>query len=50
MLPYDKLGLADAMRSRGSICQEEYRQDGVYYEGIVKVDDLHLYEPYMLEN
>ena len=50
LLPYDKLGLADAMRSRGSICQEEYRQDGVYYEGIVKVDDLHLYEPYMLEN
>ena len=50
LLPYDKLGLADAMRTRGSICQEEYRQDGVYYEGIVKVDDLHLYEPYMLEN
>ena len=49
LLPYDKLGLADAMRTRGSICQEEYRQDGVYYEGIVKVDDLHLYEPYMLE-
>lgn len=49
LLPYDKLGLADAMRSRGSISQEEYRQDGVYYEGIVKVDDLHLYEPYMLE-
>lgn len=49
LLPYDKLGLADAMRNRGSISQEEYRQDGVYYEGIVKVDDLHLYEPYMLE-
>ena len=50
LLPYDKLGLADAMRSRGSISKEEYRQDGVYYEGIVKVDDLHLYEPYMQES
>lgn len=50
LLPYDKLGLADIMRTRGSISAEEYRQNGVYYEGIVKVDDLHLYEPYMLEN
>lgn len=50
LLPYDKLGLADIMRTRGSISAEEYRQNGVYYEGIAKVDDLHLYEPYMLEN
>lgn len=49
LLPYDKLGLADILRSRGSITAEEYRQDGVYYEGIAKVDDLHHFEPYMTE-
>ena len=48
LLPYDKLALADAMRSRGSVAKEEYREDGVYFEGIVKTDDLHLYAPYLL--
>ncbi len=47
LLPYDKLSLAEPMRRRGSVSVEEYRQEGVYFEGIVKNDDLHLYLPYM---
>ena len=50
ILPYDKLGLAEAMRVRGSVAVEDYREDGVYFEGFVKSSDLHLYLPYLLEN
>ena len=49
MLPYDKLGLAEPMRSRGSVTVEDYRENGVYLEGFVKSTDLHLYLPYLLE-
>ena len=48
VLPYDKLGLAEAMRSRGRVDAEDYREDGVYFEGLVKADDLHLYLPYLV--
>lgn len=48
LLPYDKLALAEPMRSRGSVSVEEYRAEGVYFEGIVKSDDLHYYLPYLL--
>ena len=48
LLPYDKLALAEPMRSRGSVSVEEYRPEGVYFEGIVKNDDLHRYLPYLL--
>lgn len=48
LLPYDKLSLADILRSRGSVAEEEYRADGVYYKGTVKIDDLHRFEEYML--
>ena len=41
LLPYDKLGLAAPMRERGSVQVEEYREDGLYLEGIVKTEDLH---------
>ena len=38
LLPYDKLGLAAPMRERGSVQLEEYREDGLYLEGIVKTE------------
>ena len=47
LLPYDKLGLAGPMRQRGSVTAEEYRSDGLYLEGVVKAEDLHLYQPYL---
>lgn len=48
LLPYDKLALADILRSRGSVAEEEYRENGVYYRGTVKIDDLHRFEPYLV--
>ena len=48
LLPYDKLALADILRSRGSVAEEEYREDGVYYRATVKIDDLHRFEPYLV--
>ena len=48
LLPYDKLALADILRSRGSVLAEEYRDTGVYYQGTVKIDDLHRFEPYLV--
>ena len=48
LLPYDQLGLAGPMRQRGSVNVEEYREDSVYLEGIVKASDLYIYEPYLV--
>ena len=48
LLPYDKLGLAAPMRERGSVQLEEYREDGLYLEGIVKTEDLHCFEGYLI--
>ena len=48
LLPYDKLALADVLRSRGSVAAEEYRETGVYYRATVKIDDLHRFEPYLV--
>ncbi len=48
LLPYDKLGLAEAMRSGGSVLIEEYRDAGVYFEGLVKAEDLHIYQNYLV--
>lgn len=50
LLPYDTLSLAELMRSRGSIAEEEYRPEGLYCRGTVRVDDLHKFEPYLLEH
>ena len=50
LLPYDTLSLAELMRSRGSITEEEYRPEGLYCRGTVRVDDLHKFEPYLLEH
>ena len=36
------------MRERGSVLSEEYRPDGLYLEGIVKREDLHIYENYLV--
>ena len=49
LLPYDKLSLAEPMRSRGSVTVEDYREGGVYFEGFVKSTDLYLYLPYLQE-
>ena len=49
LLPYDKLALADLLRTRGSVTAEEYRDGGVYYAATVKIDDLHRFEPYFLD-
>jgi len=48
VLPYDKLALADILRSRGSVTAEEYREDGVFYRATVKIDDLHRFEPFLV--
>ena len=48
LLPYDKLGLAAPMRERGSVQAEEYRENGLYLEGIVKTEDLHCFEGYLV--
>lgn len=48
VLPYDKLALADILRRRGSVAAEEYREDGVYYRGTVKIDDLHRFEEFLV--
>ena len=48
LLPYDALGLAAPMRERGSVLSEEYRPDGLYLEGIVKREDLHIFENYLV--
>ena len=48
LLPYDKLALADILRSRGSVAAEEYREDGVFYRATVKIDDLHRFEPFLV--
>ena len=50
LLPYDTLSLAELMRSRGSIAEEEYCPEGLYCRGTVRVDDLHKFEPYLLEH
>lgn len=49
LLPYDRLALAEPMRSRGSVTREDYRDEGVYFEGFVKSTDLHLYLAYLLD-
>ena len=49
LLPYDKLSLAEPMRSRGSVTKEDYQESGVYFEGFVKSTDLHLYLPYLTQ-
>ena len=48
LLPYDKLGEAAPMREHGTVLQEEYREDGLYLEGIVKSTQVHLFEAYLL--
>lgn len=48
LLPYDALGLAAPMRERGSVLTEEYRPEGLYLEGIVKREDLHVFENYLV--
>jgi GTP-binding protein HflX len=48
LLPYDKVSLAAPMRARGSVTKEEYRPEGLYLEGVVRAEELHRYEPYLV--
>lgn len=48
LLPYDRLALADILRSRGRVDAEEYREDGVYYRGTVPAEDWHRLAPYLV--
>ena len=48
LLPYDKLALADILRSRGNVIEEEYREDGVYYRATIKIEDLHHFEAFLV--
>lgn len=48
LLPYAQLGLAEPMHRAGSIRREDYRPEGVYFEGLARVEDLHLYQPYLV--
>ncbi len=48
LLPYDKLGAATPMRESGTVLTEEYREDGVFLDGIVESVDLHYFTPYLV--
>lgn len=50
LLPYNKLSLADTLRSNGAVLKEEYREDGVYYEATVETAKAHIFTPYLLPN
>ena len=46
LLPMTSLGLPPPCGS--SVQVEEYREDGLYLEGIVKTEDLHCFEGYLV--
>lgn len=48
LLPYDKIGVATPMREDGTVIKEEYREEGVYLEGIIKAMDLHHFQSYLV--
>lgn len=48
LLPYDKLAIASIIRTSGTVLQEDFRDDGVYYEAIIKATDIHYVEKYLL--
>lgn len=48
LLPYDKLSLAAPLREGGTVLTEEYREDGVYFEGVVRAQEVHLLEGYFV--
>ena len=49
VLPYDKLALADILRSRGSVLAEGVPGGTASFTGAtVKIDDLHRFEPYLV--
>ena len=49
MLGYDKLAVSAFLRQNGTILKEEYREKGVYVEGIVKKSDMHQFTEYLTE-
>lgn len=49
LLPYEKAPLAAALRTSGRVTAEEYRPDGIYIEGLARVEDAYQFEPYGLK-
>lgn len=47
LLPYDKLALADSLRRFGVVHKEEFRENGVYLEGIIDATKAHSFEEYL---
>ncbi len=48
LLPYDKLSLANVMREHGSVQEEKYEENGVLITGTVRIQDLHMFEPFLV--
>ncbi len=46
LLPYDKMNLANILRERGTVTEEEYRDAGLFCRATVRREDLHLFLPY----
>ncbi len=49
MLPYDKLAVAEVLRSSGKVYAEEYRDRGVYLRATVPTEIRERFLPYRLE-
>ncbi len=49
LLPYDKLALINCVRDYGKVLKEEYRENGVYFEGSLRRQDAHILLPYVTE-
>ena len=47
LYPYKEAGKIQKIRKYGELQEEEYREDGLYLEGIVKTEDLHCFEGYL---
>ncbi len=50
LLPYTKLGLADTLRSYGTVMCEDFREDGVYYEVSLERTKAHMFAPYLVQS
>lgn len=47
LLPYDKTALVASVHESGRILEEDYRDDGIYLKGFVKIEDAHRFLPYL---
>ena len=49
LLPYSKLALADTLRKNGTVLQEDFRDDGVFYEATLEAEKAHLFAAYVVK-